>query len=479
MQDVSRGAFAAFAVAVAIAVPAHAGLPASVAEGLHAAGIPEEALGALVVRAGTGERLLAHQADRSLQPASTMKLLTALVALDRLGPAWRGRSELVATGPVKDGVLDGNLVLRGGASPDLDWAALRGMLASVRNRGIREVAGDFILDGSLFQPMRTDEGLPPFDETPEFRYNVVPDAVFLNGYLLGLELDSDDARVRAAISTPLDGVSVESAMTLVDRPCRLWEDGWKLPQVEKTAEGRIRIRLLGEYPRNCNASTSISVLDRVDYADRLFRALWKELGGTLGGTTKFSAQPGGNVLARHQSRSLGELTRDVSKRSDNPVTRIVYLALGTLDSGPAGGDTAVRAEREVRAWMKEKGIDDAGLVLENGSGLSRRERIRPEQLAKVLAIARTSRWAPEFIAALPIVGHDGGMRTRLKDSPANGKSRIKTGTLRDVSAVAGYVENAAGEALIVVAMINHPRATGSVARPILDALLDAVVRGEK
>jgi D-alanyl-D-alanine carboxypeptidase/D-alanyl-D-alanine-endopeptidase (penicillin-binding protein 4) len=317
--------------------------------------------------------------------------------------------------------------------------------------------------------------VPPFDETPEFRYNVIPDAIFLDGYLLGLELDSDAARIRVSLSTPLEGVKVESAMTLIDRACDLWEDGWKLPQVQ-SIEGRVRIRLAGEYPRNCSTSTSISVLDRVDFADRLFRALWRELGGTFRGSTKFSPAPGGRTLARHTSRSLAELTREVSKRSDNPVTRIVYLVLGTLDSGPAGGDTAVRAEREVRAWMNEKGIDDAGLVLENGSGLSRKERIRPAQLAKVLALARSSPWAPEFIAALPIVGHDGGMRKRLNGSPALGKARIKTGTLRDVSAVAGYVDNAAGDTLIAVAMINHPLAKASVARPILDALLDSVAR---
>jgi D-alanyl-D-alanine carboxypeptidase/D-alanyl-D-alanine-endopeptidase (penicillin-binding protein 4) len=455
--------------------PAFADLPESVAELLGRAQIPREAMGAIVVNAATGETVLAHQAARSFQPASTLKLLTALAALDRLGPAWRGQSELVAAGPIEDGILRGDLVLRGSADADLDWVAFRRMLVSARNQGIREIAGNFLLDGSFFQPVRTDIGVPPFDETPEFRYNVIPDAIFLDGYLLGLELDSDAARLRVSPSTPLEGVSVESAMTLVDRACDLWEDGWKMPQVE-SAEGRIRIRLAGEFPRNCNTSTSINVLDRVDFVDRLFRALWRELGGTFRGATKFSPAPGGRTLARHASRTLAELTREVSKRSDNPITRIVYLVLGTLDNGPAGGDTAVRAEREVRAWMKEKGIDDAGLVLENGSGLSRTERISPAQLAKMLALARSSPWAPEFVAALPIVGFDAGMKKRLNGSPALGKARIKTGTLHDVSAVAGYVDNAAGETLIAVAMINHPKATGSVARPILDALLDSVAR---
>jgi D-alanyl-D-alanine carboxypeptidase/D-alanyl-D-alanine-endopeptidase (penicillin-binding protein 4) len=455
---------------------AFAALPESVVRMLRAADIPEEAMGVLVVRAVSGKVVLAHQPDRSFQPASTLKLLTAMAALERLGPAWRARSELVASGTVADGVLQGDLVLRGGADPDLDWVAFRRLLAAARNQGIREIAGDFLLDGSLFQPVRTDEGLPPFDEAPEFAYNTIPDAVFLDGYLMALEIDSDAARVAATPVTPLEGVSIEPAMKLVDRACDSWEDVWKLPTVERAANGAIRIRLQGEFPRGCHVSTGISVLDRVEFADRLFRALWRELGGTFRGTTKFSPAPGGARIASHSSRSLAEITRDINKRSDNPVARIVYLVLGTLDSGPAGGDTSVRAEREVRSWMREKGIDDAGLVLENGSGLSRKERIRPDQLAKILAAARASPWAPEFTAALPIVGHDGGMRKRLKASPALGKARIKTGTLRDTSAVAGYLENAAGESLIAVAVINHPKATPGVARPILDALLDSVAR---
>ncbi len=464
------------ALALAIPAPAKAQLPESVTRLLRQADIPAESLGAIVLRAGTGERLLAHQADRPFQPASTLKVLTAIVALERLGPAWRGYSELLAQGEVVDGVLRGPLVLRGGADPDLDWAAFRRMLVAARTQGIREVAGDFLLDGSLFQPVRTDEGLPPFDETPEFRYNVVPDAVFLDSYLMGVELDADGERVRATIVTPLEGVAVEAAFTLVERPCERWEDGWKLPVVEKDGAGQIKVRVHGEFPKHCRAATNLGVLDRVDYADRLFRALWRELGGTFRGTTRFSPAPGGRTLARHGSRALGEFVRDVNKRSDNPVTRLAYLALGTLDSGPPGGDTAARAEREVRAWLKAKGIDDAGLVLENGSGLSRGERVRPETLAQVLRAALRSPWAPEFTAALPIAGLDGGMRRRLRDTPAAGRARIKTGTLRDVSAVAGYLENGAGEPLIVVAAINHPRATGAVARPILDALIENLVR---
>ncbi len=458
-----------------LAVTAQAEVPAPVAAALASAGLPEDSLGFVVLDARTGREILAHRADAPMQPASTLKVVTALVALERLGPAWQGRTELVTAAPVEGDVLKGDLVLRGGADPDVGWADFRRMLVGARNQGIREVAGDFVLDLGLFSPARHDEGVPAFDETPEFRYNLIPDALMLGSYLFGLEIAADGSRVAATIETPLEGVRLENGLTPSPRKCADWEDGWKLPAVERR-DGEIAIRLSGDFPKDCTASTRLNLLDRVEYADRLFRALWKELGGTFRGTTRVSFAPGGRVLAQHRSRLLGEMVRDVNKRSDNPVTRMLYLVLGTTDQLPPGGTTAERAERVMRDWLKEKGIDDAGLVLENGSGLSRKERIKPATLAAVLREARSSPWYPEYLSALPIAGVDGGVRKRLNGSPAAQKSRLKTGTLRDASGLAGYLAGAGGETLVFVALVNHPKATGSVARPVLDALADHVSR---
>jgi D-alanyl-D-alanine carboxypeptidase/D-alanyl-D-alanine-endopeptidase (penicillin-binding protein 4) len=213
----------------------------------------------------------------------------------------------------------------------------------------------------------------------------------------------------------------------------------------------------------------------VVFADRLFRAAWKRLGGTFRGRTRDGEAPDETrLLVEHRSRPLAEITRDINKSSDNPVTRVIYLAIGANASGESGMPTAKRAEGEVRAWLARKSIDSQGLVLENGSGLSRKERIRPTQLAAVLKAAAASEWAPEFLASLPIVAVDGGMRKRLRESSAAERSRIKTGTLRDTSAIAGYVKDEAGETYIVVAMINHEAAPKQVARPILDSLIDWV-----
>jgi D-alanyl-D-alanine carboxypeptidase/D-alanyl-D-alanine-endopeptidase (penicillin-binding protein 4) len=445
--------------------------------GLREAQIPEDAVGLVVLRLSDGAPVLAHREKESMQPASTLKLLTSLVALETLGPAYRARTHLRVAGEIVDGVVKGDLVLQGGGDVDFDWMSLERMLDSLRLRGVREIAGDVILDLSRFQPARTDVGLPPFDEEPEFRYNVIPDALLLNAYLLRIDMVSRDKVVAMKATPALDGVSLLSEFDLVDRPCDDWEDGWKTPVVTRDRQDRVTIRLRGEFPRDCSATTEINVIDRVEYADRLVRALWSRMGGKLGGRVREGKGPAeSKEIAEHLSRPLAEIMRDINKRSDNPITRVVYLTLGMSGASEAAARTADRSELVVHAWLAKHGVDPAGLLLDNGSGLSRTERIRPDQLAAVLKAGASSRWAPEFVSTLPIVGIDGAMRNRLKDSAATARARIKTGTLRNVSAVAGYVDDSKGRTHIVVAMINHDKAVRKVARPILDTLLDWVAR---
>ena len=463
-------------VCAALAFPARAELPDAMRSALRAAGLPEDSVGAVVIRARDGAAVLEHRSAESMQPASTLKPLTALVALERLGPAYRGRTELRATGDAVDGVLRGHLVLRGLGNVDFDWRAFERLLGALRLQGVREIDGDFIVDLSWFRPGRTDIGALPFDAEPEFRYNVIPDALLLNTYLIDLDIVSRGEALRMITSPALEAVIVLQDFTLVERDCRDWEDGWKIPAVSASADGGVTIKVRGEFPRECTATTSINVIDRIAFADRLFRSLWRHMGGTFRGRTREAVAPADSrIVAEHVSRPLSQVVIDVNKRSDNPITRVVYLTLGARSSAGEDLDTARRAEREVRQWFAEHSIGTRGLVLDNGSGLSRSERITPAQLAAVLRAGLASPWAPEFLATFPIVGVDGAMRGRLKGTAA-AQARIKTGTLRDVSAIAGYVKDETGDTHIVVAMINNPLAEGKVARPILDALIEWVAR---
>lgn len=473
----------ALVLSLMLACAAQAEVPAPVAQALKAARIPEEAIGLVVLRGN--DTVVEHQAQQLMQPASTIKVLTTLVALEQLGPAFRGRTELRTAAPLRNGVLEGDLVLKGGADADMDGAALQQMLQALRYQGIERIAGRLVLDRQLFNPSRPDLGTPPFDESPDAYYNVVPDALLINKNMLQLDLRSNGERLQVSMQPALDRVSIESGMTLIDADCASWEAGWKLPQVLREAGGQLRIILQGTYPKNCARSDSVNLLDRQDYVDRLFRATWARVGGVIDGeTVEGAAPPATRLLAEHVARALPETIRDTNKISDNALARTLFLTLGSLEYDdwlgsrplPASPEpTTVRADRTVRNWLRTQGIPDVGVVIENGSGLSRSEKISPMQLALVLKAGLASRWAPEFMSSLPIAALDGTMRRRLKDSPAALRARFKTGGLRNVVALAGYVPDAAGRQCVVVVIINHDR-PGGPGRAVLDALVDWVAR---
>ncbi|MBQ5962179.1 D-alanyl-D-alanine carboxypeptidase/D-alanyl-D-alanine-endopeptidase [Massilia sp. ZL223] len=475
-------------VAALFAAPAfvHAQLPEPVAQVLARNGLPQDALGVLVLKGDAV--VLSHQAGLPMQPASTMKLVTTLVGLERLGPVFRGRTELRTTGEIEGEVLRGNLILKGGADTDLSGEAIETMLRALRYQGVRRIEGDLVLDRQLFQPARQDLGAPPFDESPEAYYNVIPDALLVNKNMVQVDMRSTARRLQLRMQPELERVSIGSDMTLVDADCAKWEDGWKLPEAVRGKDGRIRIVLHGTFPRNCNRSYSINVLDRDDYVGRLVRQTWTALGGRMSGkTVEGVTPPESALLAEHSSRMLPELVRDINKPSDNALARTLFLSLGSLQADPASGSTAlppplegettfVRADAAVREWMRSQRIDDTGFVIENGSGLSRIERISPNQMGYLLQAGLRSPWAPEFQASMPIVAMDGTMRRRLHGSPAAGRARLKTGTLRNVTALAGYVPDANGTLCVFVAMVNSEQAGNGKGRAVLDALVDWVAR---
>ncbi len=455
-------------------------LPAPVAAALAKAGLPADALAAIAIPQTRWARRWQHRADTPMQPGSTMKLVTAVVALDRLGPNLRGRTELLAAGPIEGELLNGDLVLKGGADPELDLPALWQMLFELRQQGVREIAGGLVLDRTLFRPARSDLGLPPFDESPEWPYNVIPDALLLGGNLMGVALSSQAGEIRARLAPPLEGVALDtSAMTLGDTPCGDWDDGWLPALVSEVAPGRFRIALQGTFPRRCEQRAALQLLDRNVINERQVRSVWASLGGSWrqpAGSVREAATPAGALsIATHESRPWGELLRGVIKDSDNTLTRLLYLQLGIAAmASDASTATAELSRREVERWFDAQRIDRRGLVLDNGSGLSRSERITPRTMARMIDVALKGKQGPELLMSLPVAGVDGTMSRRLKGTPAEGWARLKTGTLRNVTAVAGTVRDTQGDTWVVVAMVNHDEAAKG--RAALDALVDWVAR---
>jgi serine-type D-Ala-D-Ala carboxypeptidase/endopeptidase (penicillin-binding protein 4) len=460
--------------------------PQSIAAALKAADLPESALAVVVKRLDNQAVVWQMNAERASAPASTMKIPTTLAALETFDPTFRPSVQILSAAPRAGNTLAGDVTLRGLGFADFDFAGLTALLSKLAAQGITNIDGDVVVDRGLFSPARMDVGVTPFDESPEFRYNVIPDAMMVNANLLQFNLAADERALIVTMTPQLPNVAVDSQMTLDQFACADWDDRWQTPLVDtsnydaKAKTGNVRITLRGVFPKNCTTSTAVSVLDRDLHLAQAFKLVWeRQLGGTWTGTVRSSTAPAGEQkkFAEQLSRPMGELVRATNKPSDNALARTMYLQMGVGHTSGAE-PTLIASERRMRAWMRGIGLDDSLIVLENGSGLSRTERIPAAQLAKLLEYAYKSPWSHEFIASLPLAGLDGTLRNRLTDSPAKGRARMKTGTLRDVVAVAGYVPDQKGNVYVVVGIVNHPRASHRVARPVVDALIDWVARLE-
>ena len=469
-------------------------LPPAVAAAFQRAQIPTSAIGLLVRRVGAGERVLADasgsgapartsrridapillslNADRPMNPASTMKIVTTYAALEMLGPAFTWKTTLESNATVTGDVLDGDLVLRGAGDPKLVVEHLWSMLRQLRARGVRTIAGDLVLDHSLFGPAPYDPGA--FDNEPYRPYNVGPDALLFNFKSVTLHFWPDDAKreVRVGIEPLLADFAV-GPITYGDGPCGDWR-AKALADFSRTD----RIVFAGAYPGNCGEQTwNVAVLDHRQYLAAVFRSLWTEVGGTFVGIVRDGMSPAdARVLVEHESPSLADVMRDINKYSNNVMARELFLSLSTPSSNlsspmdaPRTPATIERSQRALRAFYDGRNLPMPELIVDNGSGLSRRERVSATSMTNVLEAAWASPSMPEFVSSLPLVGVDGTMRKRLARDGVAGQAHIKTGTLAEVRAIAGYVLAASGYGYVVVAFVNHPNAAGAQAGQ--DALL--------
>lgn len=473
------------------------GLPGPVRLALQQAGLAPQSMAVLVLPAEASvdpqAPLVSAQPDRAMLPASVMKLVTSVVALDHpgVGPSARGYTVMRTRARMAGSVLQGDLVIEGGADAELGLPQMWSMLQELRYQGIGEIAGDIVLDRNLFKPARPDLGQPAFDRSPESPYNVIPDALNLNWSLHDLELVAEGDRVRARPLPPLPGVVLENLVEVGDGNCREWDmHGWQPPRTEFGNDGQPVLVLQGQFPRNCSVRAPLQLLDRNVQAEAQLRWLWLLSGGRWSGHVREGGpadanSPANRVLTRREAPPWGELLRPMNKQSSNVLARLLYQQLGVAESQRAAYDpstalptrrnTADWADAAVRRWLARNNIDMRGLVLDNGSGLSRDARITPRQLARLLQVAVNGRHAPDLLMSLPVAGEDGSLQKRLATGPAAGQARLKTGYLSNAASLAGVVPDLRGRRWVLVAMVNDDDAER--ARPALDALVEWVAGG--
>jgi D-alanyl-D-alanine carboxypeptidase/D-alanyl-D-alanine-endopeptidase (penicillin-binding protein 4) len=432
---------------------------------IAAARIPADAAAVIVKPLDGGALEWSANARKPMNPASTMKLVTTYSALHLLGPAFTFRTEVFAEGPVTAGSLRGQIHIRGGGDPKLVIEDLWLLVNRLRGFGIREIRGDVVLDKSLFAPLRHDPA--GFDGEEGRAYNVGPDALLVNFKSIGVTFVPDTAaRVAHIVVIPdVAGMKFPKSVPAIEGGCGNWRG-----TLRADIDDPLNLRFAGSFPLACGERTIyLGALDHTNYFGAVFRALWERQGGAWAGKVREGEVPAtARLVVAQESPPLSSLIRDINKFSNNVMTQQLFLTMGAAGGGP--GSLALGGAA-VRNLLTARGIEVPELVLENGCGLSRIERISAGSLANVLGDAWKSQWMAELMSSLPISGVDGTMKTR---NVPTGAAHMKTGLLEDTRAVAGYVLAASGKRYVVVAIINHANARYGTAAH--DDLLEWVYR---
>jgi D-alanyl-D-alanine carboxypeptidase/D-alanyl-D-alanine-endopeptidase (penicillin-binding protein 4) len=459
------------ALAALLPPDASARLPEPIAKALAQSGIPESAAAFYVHEIGAGRPLLAVGAERAVNPASTIKLLTTYAALELLGPAYTWPTEAYTTGTLKDGALAGDLILKGQGDPSLTLENFWLLLRNLRGRGLRDIHGDLVLDRGYFAAAEHDPAR--FDDQPTRPYNTGPDALLVNFKAVRLQFipEPETRSVRIVAQPALPQVQIVNNLVLDDVPCNDWVGRLKHEAQGDAASARLAFN--GRYSASCGENErNYSVLGHSQYLVALFRELWRELGGTFTGSVRDGAAADARLVTTAQSPALAEVVRDINKFSNNVMARQLFLTLGAARAeAPA---TQEKSARVIRQWLSTKGLTFPELVLDNGAGLSRIERISAGNLGRLLLAAFKSPVMPELMASLPLAAVDGTMKKRTNAVEVAGQAHIKTGLLTGVNAIAGYLLDARGRRLVVVLIVNHPNAGN--AQPVQDALLSWVYK---
>jgi D-alanyl-D-alanine carboxypeptidase/D-alanyl-D-alanine-endopeptidase (penicillin-binding protein 4) len=379
------------------------------------------------------------------------------------------------------------LYLKGSGDPKLVAERLWLLLRRVQGLGIQHIAGDIVLDRSAFEVAPVDPA--SFDGEPLRPYNASPEALLVNYKSVVMTFVPDRTANNATVQfePPLAGVQLQTRVPLLPEKNKGNGDcGDYRAALRADFANPARISFAGGYPASCGEKVwPVAYADPLSYSARAVEGLWREMGGKLTGTVREGRVPEvagarANVLLpaafEVASPPLAEVIRDINKYSNNVMAQQLFLTLSLNTGVQNAAPATLEASREVlrQWWMERIGREDAASAptLGNGSGLSREDRISAQALARLLQSAYRSPLMPELMSSLPITGVDGTLKNRR--SAAQGSAHLKTGSLRDVTAVAGYVHGASGKRYVVVAVVNHPNA--NAARPAFDALVAWAVR---
>lgn len=446
-----------------------AGLPIEIADALKKAGVPESNT-AIFVQAVDGDRpMISLNGDKPMNPASVMKLVTTYAALELLQPTFRWRTEVYRDAVMEDGVLQGNLIIKGYGDPSFKEDEFRRLLVSLRQQGLKKIKGDLIIDKSYFAA--SVETHKVFDNEKWRSYNALPSAFLVNGRHTSFKFNVNKDAVNITQEVELPEVKVINNIELTKDSCGSWRDRFKYDI--KVGKAEAVVMFTGQFSSQCGEKyLELSLFDDEQYAFFMFRKLWHELGGEFNGGFRSQTEMPLQVvrLVEQGSQPLANIVRDINKWSNNVMARQLLLTIAAEQHDQPANE--VRGMLAVKSWLIDKGRNPDHLVIENGSGLSRIERVAANSLGQMLIDAYQGPTMPELISSLPILSLDGTLYKRLNGTPVSARAHMKTGSINGVSAIAGYVLDAKNRRNVVVMIVNDAKASSS--RSAQDALINWV-----
>jgi D-alanyl-D-alanine carboxypeptidase/D-alanyl-D-alanine-endopeptidase (penicillin-binding protein 4) len=448
------------------------GMPPSVLETLKKQKLSLDDLGIWIQAVDSNKPLLTHLPDDLFNPASVMKLVTSVVALDVLGTNFQWTTRVYADALPVNGVVHGNLYIHGDGDPWFRSEDLWDLIRQLRDLGIHEVTGRLVLDNSYFDPGPADPS--DFDGHPERVYNALPQALLLDNRATRVLIAPPDRSGSGPVVRawpPNGNIAINNDVKLVKGACTGQTNQPNIA-VLGSDTSTPTLNVSGKISTECQPDQFYLVAGNANDAFySAFKHLFEGQGGKIDGTWAEGVVPKNAVyLVQHNSENLTQYLYLQNKWSNNLMARQIFLTLGAEIKGAPG--TLLKSREVVMDWLKRQGFSWPGFDIENGSGLSRKERISPKEMGQLLMYAWHSPTMPELMASLPIAGIDGTMRKRLRGEPARGMIHLKTGTLRDVRAGAGYIITQSGRRYVVVILQNEQNVQNGGGSRVQDAILD-------
>ncbi len=447
-------------------------LPQAINEEIRKSGIAEKDISIYIKEAGKGGKVVALLNEHKTRiPASVIKVLTTYASVLKLGFDYRWPTKFYTTGTLQNGVLQGDLLIKGFGDPTLNAEDLEKITSEIREEGIREIRGDIVIDRSYFEVGNKDSS--GFDENLYSAYNAMPDAMMFNERVVTVCVIPKENKVHKKHAD--ESYKVVDQLEHVNKPCT-GRYSWPRVKIDKS-EVVPTVFLQGKISKRCGKRNICQVITKPykSFYYALKDRLIQEGISVRGGLKLRKIPKEARELFTHYSDSLEEIISETAKESNNLYARHLLLLLGAkLYGAPA---TMKKGRDAVKYILDSRGaLGEGKLKIDNGSGLSRTSKMNAKLLADMYDDAY-DRYGSRWMETLSIAGVDGTIKRRFRNTVVNKRAWMKTGTLRQVKNIGGYVKNRAGKFYTVVIMINSPKAKYRGAK-LQDEIMEWLVKSK-